>query len=131
MYKLESGSYKKDTANPVKTTEQEVESEQEPNIEPIDYVNQVKQENIAIWKELINLAILIYQDNGYEHVAAVQRGKAAPQEYFDELKIPTSKLELTKQKRKPLISGNVVVVVDETFRTNYQNSVKTDADILF
>lgn len=131
VYKLESGSYKKDTANPVKTTEQEVESEQEPNVEPIDYVNQVKQENIAIWKELINLAISIYQDNGYEHVAAVQRGKTAPQEYFDELKIPTSKLELVKRNRKPLIDGNVVVVVDTEFLINYQNSVKADADIPF
>jgi hypothetical protein len=142
VYKLENGYYKKDKGEveeePVEEIKVEPQGEKQPKTEETKKVvdtetleNEVKQENIVIWKELIIAAQKIYQSEGFTE-GVDKLAKEAPMNYFvDELKIPTTKLELTKTDRKPKISGNVVVVADDEWLKDYKAFVFSNAEIPF
>ena len=141
VYKLENGYFKKDKGEVEEEVAEEIkvepQAQEQPKTEEIKKVvdvetlkNEVKQENIIIWKELIKIAQEIYQNEGFiEGVAEL--AKKAPLDYFEELKIPTTKLELTKNDRKPKISGNVVVVADDEWLKDYKAFVFSNAEIPF
>jgi len=141
VYKLENGYFKKDKGEVEEEVAEEIkvepQAQEQPKTEEIKKVvdvetlkNEVKQENIIIWKELIKIAQEIYQNEGFiEGVAEL--AKKAPLDYFEELKIPTTKLELTKNDRKPKISGNVVVVADDEWLKDYKAFVFGNAEIPF
>ncbi len=121
MYELKNGYYTK--------TKSEVENEtEETPDEPVqDMTDTIKQENRRIWQELINIAMMIYEDNDFTHEQAIPLAKQAPVDYIDGLKIPITKLELSKKKRPPYIKGNVVVVVDQDFIDDYKLNVSVDS----
>ena len=121
MYELKNGYYTK--------TKSEVENEtEETPDEPVqDMTDTIKQENRRIWQELINIAMMIYEDNDFTHEQAIPLAKQAPVDYIDGLKIPITKLELSKKKRPPYIKGNVVVVVDQDFIDDYKMNVSVDS----
>ena len=141
VYKLENGYFKKDVGEAVEEVVEEIkiapQVQEQPKTKEIKKVvdvetlkNEVKQENIIIWKELIQIAKEIYENEGFiEGIAEL--AKKAPLDYFEELKIPPAKLELTKVEREPKISGNVVVVVDEEYITNYKGYVFGNANLPF
>ena len=141
VYKLENGYYKKGKGEVEEEVAEEIKSEpqaqNEPEIKEVEKVvdvkaleNEVKEENIVIWKEFISIAKQVYVDEG--HTDRIDKlAKNAPKEYFDELKIPFSKLELTKTDRKPKLSGNVVVVVDDEWLKEYKAFVFSIAELPF
>jgi hypothetical protein len=141
VYKLENGYYKKDKGEVEEEVAEEIKSEPEPQETPVKQetkqvvshetlVNNVKQENIVIWKELINIAKGIFENEGFVDGLA-DLSKKTPMDYFEELKIPFAKLELTKTDRKPKLSGNVVVVVDDEWLVDYKAFVFNTADLPF
>jgi hypothetical protein len=141
VYKLENGYFKKDKGEVEEEPTEEIKNAPEPQETPETketkqvvnretVANEVKQENVIIWRELIKIAQEIYQNEGFvENIAEL--AKKAPLDYFEDLKIPFAKLELTKIDREPKIKGNVVVVLDEERLTDYKGYVFSSAEMPF
>ena len=141
VYKLENGYFKKDKGEVEEEPTEEIKNAPEPQETPKTketkqvvnretVANEVKQENVIIWRELIKIAQEIYQNEGFvENIAEL--AKKSPLDYFEDLKIPFAKLELTKIDREPKIKGNVVVVLDEERLTDYKGYVFSSAEMPF
>lgn len=90
---------------------------------------EVRQENIMIWQELVKVAYEIYKNADYANPQVL--AKTSPTDYFEELKIPVTKLELTKENRKPKLNGSAFVIVNEKFIEDYKENIKANTEIPF